>query len=367
MLAPLRDYLRPQDPASSPLLLTTKECYFHRLSVDISPGEPGFEEARWAVSEDVNVEHLLDVFTSVDPDSVGVWDVCIHFMEHLYWHKKRLVILGPKIEALPDDHRYKPECLFELSRLFGQVENQTEEKRLLVHTLKLWRDRGEIHLVAQTLRFISEADRILGLRKEGIERAEEALGIYKELNDTLGQARSWQRLAWLLYDDSQLDAAEEAASQAINILSNEPQQPNTCECHRLLGLICRSRGRTEEAITHFETAIGIASSFGWGSQLFWNHYNLADLFFGENRFDEAHAHVERAKSYVVNDTYRLGRVTELQASFWYKRGMFQEATSEALRAANLYGKIGAAKKVGDCETILRDIEEAVNEPAASHK
>ena len=64
MLAPLRDYLRPKDPTSSPLLGATKECYFSRLLARIHPGKPGFEESRWIRSEDVNVEHLLDVFTS---------------------------------------------------------------------------------------------------------------------------------------------------------------------------------------------------------------------------------------------------------------------------------------------------------------
>ena len=43
MLAPLRDYLRPKDPASSPLLHTTKKCYFNRLSVHVGPGNPGFK------------------------------------------------------------------------------------------------------------------------------------------------------------------------------------------------------------------------------------------------------------------------------------------------------------------------------------
>ena len=83
MLAPLRDHLCPEDPGSSPVLCTIKDHYFARLSVIVGPGEPGFEDARWITSEDVNVEHLLDVFTSIDANPVGVWDTCASFMGHL--------------------------------------------------------------------------------------------------------------------------------------------------------------------------------------------------------------------------------------------------------------------------------------------
>ena len=69
MLAPLRDYLCPKEPALSPLIQTAKDHYLTRLSVETNPGDPGFEEARWITSEDVNVEHLLDSFTSIDMDS----------------------------------------------------------------------------------------------------------------------------------------------------------------------------------------------------------------------------------------------------------------------------------------------------------
>ena len=62
MLAPLRDCLRPKDPKSSPLLCSSKDHYFRRLSADIVPGGPGYEGTRWIMSLDVNVEHLLDVF-----------------------------------------------------------------------------------------------------------------------------------------------------------------------------------------------------------------------------------------------------------------------------------------------------------------
>jgi len=169
MLAPLRDYFCPGEPLSSPLLRTTKEHYFRRLLVDVDPGLPGFKEARWITSEDVNVEHLLDVFTSVDASSLGVWAVCANLMEHLHWHKPRLVVLGPKIEGLPDDHPSKPRCLFWLSRLFGTVGKFGEQKRALMQTLQLWRGREDDYQVAETLRLISIADWTLGLYKEGIQ------------------------------------------------------------------------------------------------------------------------------------------------------------------------------------------------------
>jgi hypothetical protein len=140
MLAPLRDYLRPKDPTLSPLLHATKGCYLKHLSIHVNPGEPGYEEARWIISEDVNVEHLLDIFASIDPNSDDIWDACTNFMRHLYWHKPRLVVLGPKLEGLPDSHPSKPECLFQLARLFTSVGNRVECKRLLIRTH--WGQRG---------------------------------------------------------------------------------------------------------------------------------------------------------------------------------------------------------------------------------
>ena len=84
MLAPLRDYLSPNDPKTSPLLCTTKEHYFTRMPVVIDPDIPNFGETQWITSEDVNVEHLLDVFTTIDVNSDGIWRTRINFMIHLH-------------------------------------------------------------------------------------------------------------------------------------------------------------------------------------------------------------------------------------------------------------------------------------------
>ena len=278
MLVPLRDYLRPKDPLSSPLLHITKEAYFTRLSAKPDPLAPGSKETQWITSEDANVEHLLNVLTSIDANSDRVWSACAHFMNLLYWHKQRQTVLGPKIKALPDDRRFKPECLFQLGWLFDSVGNYAEEKQLLNHALKLERERGNDDRVALTLIELSDANRLVGLFEEGIHQAREALGIYERIGDTVKQGYSLIRLAWSLHDDKQLKAAEDAASRAIKLLPAKGQEFLVCQSHRVLGDMYRSKGEREKAIHHFETALGAATCLIWNDQPFWIHCSLALLF-----------------------------------------------------------------------------------------
>ncbi|KAF9646328.1 TPR-like protein [Thelephora ganbajun] len=361
MLAPLRDYLSPKGPGFSPLLHTTKEHYFRKLSVEVNPGEPGFEEARWITSEDVNVEHLLDVITTIDASSHEAWIACGRFMRHLYWHRPRLVMLGSKVEGLPDNHPSKPECLVQLSQLLDAVGNRAECKQLLIHTLKLFRERGDDIEVAGILRFLSVANRLLTLYKEGISQANEALEIYERHNRITGQVQTLNNLAFLLYADKQFDAAETAASRSIDLSSLINNQFGICECRRVLGNICRSKGETEKAINHYETALGIASSSNWEIQLFWIHYALAQLFFDQGRFGNAHIHIERAKPYAVNDPYILGRAMEVKARVLDRECKFEDAKSEASCAAGVFERLGAAGDLERCGALLQNIEGKMNE------
>ena len=363
MLAPLRDHLRPKDPRSSPLLCMANDCYFGRLSVGVYPGKPGFEEARWIEVEDVNVEHLIDVFTTIDADSTGVWDVCSYFLDHLYWHKPRLVIMGPKIEGLPDTHPSKPRCLFWLSMSFHMVGNHMECKRLLIHALELRRARGDDIGVVQVLRCLSDANRVLRLFEEGMTQANEAVELSERLNSTFQRAYSFCTLAYLLCDDDQFDAAEEAASRSMDLLPAD--QYLASQCHRLLGNIHLSKGETEKAVNNFEVTLGIASSFGWYDEQFWGHYYLAKMFSNQGRFDDSQAHFERAKSHAVNDVYLMGRAMQLQARVWYYQGRLREARLEALRAADAFEKVGATMDLERCRHTLRRIEQETEVVATS--
>jgi tetratricopeptide (TPR) repeat protein len=359
MLAPIRDYLRPQDPRSSPLLCTTRDRYFNRLSADVDPVLPGFEEARWIALEDVNVEHLLNAFISIDPTMDDIWEACRHFVEHLVWHKPRQTILGPKIEALADDHPSKPKSLIRLSWLFQQIGNPVEQKRLLTLTLELGRQQGNDFQVAQTLRYLSSTNWLLDLYKEGIQQAKEAFEISERINDTREQAESLSSLAMSLFADNQLDAAEDAASRAIALVSEKGQEYTVCGLHRVLGRVYETKGEKEKAIHHFKTALEIASPSNWRDELFWNHYSLADLFRGVDEYDKASTHIGQAKSVTIDNTYWLGRAMHMQARIWYRQGRYRDAKSEALCALEIYEKLGVANDARICRDLLQSIEQTI--------
>jgi len=239
-----------------------------------------------------------------------------------------------------------------------------ERKRLLVYALQLQRERGSGLPLAAVLVESSQTNGHMGLPEEGIQQAEEALGILERLGWTAGQAYCLIGLASSLLSNGQLHAAEEAASRAINLLPENGQQFLVCESHKALGRMCKSKGEIEKAIRHYGLALGIASSFGWHDELFWLHYEMAMIFRDEGRLDDVQAHIEHAKSHTANSTYNLGHVMEGQARIWYEQHRLEEARAEALHAADIYEKLGVVEGVEECRQILRDIEE-LNAPVAS--
>jgi tetratricopeptide (TPR) repeat protein len=365
MLAPLRDYLSPKDPKLSPLLCAVKEHYFIRMSVDLNPNQPEFGEAQWIRSEDINVEHLLDVFTTIDGDSEDVWDACADFMSHLRWHKNRPTVLRVKVEGLLDIHCCKLKCLYELSKLFGSIGNHVDCKRLLIHALRLERergdDRGDGRGVARALRELADVNYQMEPCGEGEQQVKEALEIYERLGDTVQQAASLITLTRF----SSVDAAEELLFRAIDLLPEKGEEFLVCESHLLLGAAYRSRGKMEKAVYHFEVALGIATSFDWHDQLFRIHSLLAVLFLEEDRLDDGHAHAERAMLYAVNNAFSLGSAMWLRALLWQRDHRLEEARSEVLRAADIFEKLGSSWGKGLCGKLLQEIREELNNPVTS--
>ena len=206
---------------------------------------------------------------------------------------------------------------------------------------------------------LAETNRMLRLYKEGIHQLKEALEIYKRRHDAEGQAKCWCFLGWSLLADGQLGAAEEAASHAIKLLTDQGREYWVCRSRRLLGHIYRSEGKRGKAIEHFEAAIGIASPFDWHDQLFWIHNALVELFCDTSQFNNAQSHIERAKSHTVDDVYKLGRAMGQQAWIWYRQGRLEEAKAESLCAFEIFEKLGATAELPVFRRRHREIELAM--------
>ena len=350
MLAPLRDYLSPKDPLTSPLLRMIKNCYFARLFIPVNPNGPNFAETRWIISEDTNVEHLLDVLTSIDANSEEVWRSSGHFMDYLLFHKPRPVVLGPKIEQLPDNHPSKPGCLTRLSQLFKICGRHLESKRILTRTLKHWRDQGDLELVGATLASLSDINRTLGLYEEGIRQAIEAVEISQQFDHADGQAQCWAQLAQLLSQYGELDdSLVEDATRKIALLSENSSHSSLVPYHRALGHIYRSKGNTTKAVEHLKMSAEIASLRGLRFASFWSYHALVFIFCETGRSDDAIVNLELAKHQAANNAFLSAHVIVLQAGIYGIQGRFEEAESEFLRAVDAFEKLGAVTDTASCQ------------------
>ena len=197
------------------------------------------------------------------------------------------------------------------------------------------------------MNYLTNANRLMGQHEEGIQQARKVSEIFERVGDTVNQARCLIDLAWLMHDDKQPDAAEEAASRALGLLPEKYEQSQVCDVHRVLGNVYHSMGKPEKAIHHLEVALGIASSLNTVDDLSWVHFVLAEVFFGRGMLDDARAHIERAKSHAANNAYNLAYASQLQVEFWDREHRFEEAKSEALGTLDVFKKLGATHDAED--------------------
>ena len=107
MLAPLRDYLHPNNPSSVPLLLTTEAQYLARGDEARKNG-PGSSAWRWHIFECSNILHLLIAFKRLDPEEF-LEIVCALAQFHILggrctWHAERgIQLLEPTIGDVNSD------------------------------------------------------------------------------------------------------------------------------------------------------------------------------------------------------------------------------------------------------------------------
>ena len=150
--------------------------------------------------------------------------------------------------------------------------------------------------------------------------------------------------------------SEDTALRANDLFPENGEESRVFNCHRVLGGIYQYKGEMEKAVYHLEIARGIASSLNRAWDLYWVHYNLAQVFSQQDRLGDAQTHVEYAKSSAANNTYLLAMASSLQADLWYQQDMFGEARSEALAALDVFEKLGSTADAETTRQFLQQID-----------
>ena len=359
MLAPLRDHLCSKDPMSASLLPSIKEYYFSRLSFSVRTMTPDNDRTMWIASEDANVEHLLDVLTSIDANSESAWDACWHFMIHLFLHKPRLPVFGPKVEALPDGYPSKPQCLEGLSSLCSVIGNSAGSRRLLSHALKLHRERGDDDRIASTLLRLAAIESSSGFCEKGIQQAREAMAIFHRLGNMVDVVLCLTGLSRLFRHTNRPDEADECEAQVIRLAGAlvpavDPVSRNFL--HTSLAAVYYNKGDTEKFIFHSGACLGVGTS---RTNRFDSHCTQAVVHSREGRFHDAEAHIEHARLLAAHGSSEPGSLMLVQAGLLQARGKFEEARSKALCALGSAEEFGSGDGVEEAKRLLRIIDEEV--------
>jgi hypothetical protein len=219
-----------------------------------------------------------------------------------------------------------------------------EQKRLLTHTLKLERERGNDFGVARALGSLSDANRLLGLYEEGIQQAKEALEIYERLGDTVEQARCLIHLARCCV--SRQSARRRGGSRISRNRSSPGERP------RISGLPISSRswqyisfqGREREGHSPFRGSPRNRIPFQLARSAVLDSSLPGGALFRSKASSTMHTLTSNkpSRTRLITHTTWVAR-SLLQARDWYRQRMLEEATSEALRALEIFEKLGAAE------------------------
>ena len=88
------------------------------------------------------------------------------------------------------------------------------------------------------------------------------------------------------------------------------------------------------------------------------HHFLTSLYFSREKYDDAISHAEQSKEYAINNAFGMAQAILLQATCYYRQGKLEKAKFEALRALEIFERLGGQEHLEKCRVTVWMIEEA---------
>ena len=173
--------------------------------------------------------------------------------------------------------------------------------------LGLYRDVGDRLGEANTLKAVGDVLQFLDRRQEALSNYEQALGLYRDVGERLGEANTYFSLGRLYLEKRQRDESIKYQQQARNLFRAIGAIQGEANSHRLLGNTYRTWGEYPNAIKSYRLALPLYERNG-------------DLFSqGAGHYDLAEVLVKSGQPLNARTTYEIAR------DFYQTAGLTQQA------------------------------------------
>jgi len=189
------------------------------------------------------------------------------------------------------------------------------------------------------------------------QAGEQALQIYKDISDPLGQARSLTCIGNVLNSKGDSTAAQQLHEQAFNLTNSIGAKRDSVGASINIANVLSDRGDVNGAIQHYQQAIGIAKEIDDKWQLSLAENNLGLIYFTQGKYDSAATVLESARQVAtqVGDLKGLVQARMSLSSIRFQQGNFAEAKNNIQEAIPAAKQLDAQSDQADALQILGDI------------
>jgi len=228
-------------------------------------------------------------------------------------------------------------------------------------------EQGDVDGASWMIVNASRCWHIRGNLAEGWSWAERALA----LGDAIGIGTKRHRLelmaGWFLFHMGEIDRAT-AMLLSARARANALSDPYiAAQCRHVLGFIDDSSGRFDDAVAHFEAALGFYRSAGYRTWEAFALNSLGHANFELGNIDQAERHFDEALSVFLQDgnSYGAGMILTNQAKIARARGDLRHARSLFVESLALrwehqerIGLVGCLRGLGQIEVLAGRHEKA---------
>ncbi len=197
--------------------------------------------------------------------------------------------------GIPDADRRVLRAWLERATTELRLLNVAAAQPILQQCLTLASEHNWSTIIARCHLNLARAARLEGLTADGFEHGQQALQRFQELGDLPRVAEALHQLSWLHRWKGDIDEAQQAVEEAIDIMADiAPGSDRHARVQNLLGIILINRGDYEQGLHYTQQALDVFRRHGNLSAQVGSLNNLGEMSRQQGRTEQAREHYEQA-------------------------------------------------------------------------